>query len=186
MILDHRMKIKVKFFVTTLLVISGLAWGVLGATGYNLISRFSRTMNVPWLSRIIYVTFGIASLVYLAHFYNAYNFVGSIQNKEMLPPKLLNLSEPLKFDREISLNAPDDAKYLIYWAQSPSYETPEPDHNRVKDMIYKDLANSGATRVKDNKAIIRIMEPNDREAGVSYRWMTEDGYLSDIKTVDLN
>ena len=48
-----------KFILTTLLVIGGLAWGILGMTGFNPVSRFSSLLGLPILTRIIYTIIGL-------------------------------------------------------------------------------------------------------------------------------
>jgi uncharacterized membrane protein YuzA (DUF378 family) len=62
---------KILHFITiSLLIFSALVWGILGLTEYNIISRFARYINIPQLSRIIYLVLGIAAIIYLINYYD--------------------------------------------------------------------------------------------------------------------
>jgi len=50
------------------LIFGGLVWGVLGMTGYNLISRSARMIGVPTLTRVIYLMIGLAAGLMLMRF----------------------------------------------------------------------------------------------------------------------
>jgi len=183
--------IKIKFFVTTLLILSGISWGILGASGYNVISRASRLTGIPYLSRIIYLLFGIAALLYLKEYFNRTTFLPFL-GQSILPPNLLSIGHPIRFDREITLTAPEDAKYILFWASQAKNRIDENGVASSPESAYGDLSNSGAVAVENGKGVIKIMEPESYQVRgkvlkphVHYRWLDQTGILSEVEKLDL-
>lgn len=182
--IDKKSYVYLRFITLTLLVIGGLSWGVLGATGTNPISRISRALNIPYLSRVVYSMVGIAALLFIIKFYNRDTFLPFL-GKTIMPPSLINLGYPLDFDYQATLTAPKGAKYVVYWAsQGPAGQG-------VKDA-YGKYENSGAMQVKGQKTVIKFKSPASYKVRgktlkehVHYRWVGDDGMMSRVHTLHI-
>lgn len=186
--------ILIRFLLTTFLLIGGLAWGILGLTGLNVISRLAREVNLPILSRIIYTMFGLSALFYLLKYYNRDNFLPFL-GRTVLPVSLLNHSSPLDYNSEATLNAPEattkggQVTHVVYWAAKGKGEVPE---GLSVEEAYGDYSNAGMVEVEDGKALIRFKNPVGYRVGgremkphVHYRWVSKGGMLSKVHTLEV-
>lgn len=174
---DKKLYVYLRFITINLLIIGGLTWGVIGVTNINPITRLTKAVNLPYLSRVIYSLIGLAALIFAFKFYNRDTFLPFL-GKTIFPVTRLNLGYPLNYDHQAVLNAPEDAKYILYWAAQAK--------ENIKDP-YGQFSNSGAVGVKNGKVTIRFQQPNAYtignkkiEAHVHYRWLNEDGLMSRI------
>lgn len=183
--------VALKFITTCLLIIGGLAWGVLGMTGINPVSRLSTLLGLPILTRIIYTVVGLAAVLYLWKFLNRDQFLPFL-GPSMLPSTLLNVGQKVgSYNRELELTAPAgvNAKYVAFWAASPKATTQA--GLPVMDA-YGDWTNAGVVPVDESgKAVIRFQDPVDYKVGVKhkkshvhYRWVGEK-MMGAVKTVDV-
>jgi len=180
-----------KFILTTILVIGGLAWGILGMSGFNPISRFSNLLGLPILTRIIYTIVGLAAILYLLKFYNKDNFLPFL-GQSLFPSSLLNVGQSAgNFDRELTLTAPtgSDAELLAFWAA----DSPSDQKTPSAEEAYGDFQNSGVVPVINGKATIRFKEPGEYhvldgkkhlESHVHYRWVGKS-LMSKVNTVNV-
>ena len=189
---QKRFEIYLKFMSATLLMISGLVWGIFGIFEYNIVSRFARFVNIPGLSRLLYVMFGLAALVFAYRFYRRDTFLPFL-GKAVFPTKLIQPGYPLDYDRSVQIAAPKDAKYIVYWA-SRSQEEIEPGMT-AKDA-YGNYSNSGAIEVRPGENMVEIkfktpVQYKVREIGgvlkphVHYRWVKRNGMLGKVHTLEL-
>ena len=168
-----------KFILTTLLVIGGLAWGILGMTGFNPISRFANLLRFPILTRIIYTMIGLASILYILKFFNKDTFLPFL-GQSVFPSSLLNVGTQSQgnFDRELTLTAPPEsqAKLLAFWAADEGADG----KTTSAEEAYGDFHNSGVVPVVDGQATIRFKDPGEYhvmegkkhlESHIHYRWI---------------
>lgn len=184
--LDKKSYVYLRFIVLTLLVIGGLAWGTIGVTGSNPIARVTRILKIPYLSRVIYTMVGIAALIFIMKFYNRDTFLPFL-GKTVFPPTLLNLGHPIDYNRQATLKAPSEARFVVFWAAEGSNNDTD-----VKEAYGKFL-NSGAVQVEDGEAVIRFRDPvsytvhgkKKLKKHVHYRWLDESGMMSKVHTLEV-
>jgi uncharacterized membrane protein YuzA (DUF378 family) len=116
-----------RFISIKLLLLGGLIWGLLGITGYNVLSRLLRIIGIPQLSRVIYIMIGIATMIIIL----------TDKPTTIFPTKLLTYSYPLDYTIEKSMTAPTGANFIVYW-----------------DSL-DNAGNSGIVKVIDGSAKIR-------------------------------
>lgn len=180
-----------KFFLTTILVIGGLAWGILGMTGWNPISRFANLLGLPILTRTIYTLVGLSAIMYLLKFYNKDSFLPFL-GKSLLPANLLNVGQPAgNYDRELSIPLPNgsDANLLAFWAAESDPKVKSPS----AEEAYGDFTNSGVVPVVNGQATIKFKNPSDYHVAqgtkhlkshVHYRWIGKK-MMGEVNTIFL-
>jgi uncharacterized membrane protein YuzA (DUF378 family) len=158
------------FISINLLLLAGIVLGILGLTGYNLLSRSAKAVGTPDLSRIIYIMMGIAALNYIYFFYNKSVFLPHTAATKF-PTKLITLIEPTDFDQDIELSVPNDTLYVVYWLSD--------------DSSY------AATKTEDNAenkgkiAHLRYKTPKNSNVMIQYRLVKADNQLSEQFTHNL-
>tara|TARA_R100001163_G_C5068494_1_gene208944 strand:+ start:14098 stop:14667 length:570 start_codon:yes stop_codon:yes gene_type:complete len=178
--------IMLRLIFTSILLFGGLAWGILGLTGYNIISRIATTLGLPIVTRIIYSIIGLATIFYIYKFMNITTLDPS-KDKTLLPASLLNIGQlPADFDRSVELNAPMGSKYLAFW-------TTDTDDSRHD--FDKESDNWGVSEVKNGFAEIRVKSPSARNnfdpenydsstVRVYYRWVGVN-HLGKVNTINM-
>ena len=166
-----------------LLILGGLAWGWMAATGRNPVAAIAGKR--AWL---VYAAVGFAAVFVLFVGRNAFlPFLGPT----VFPCSLLENRVPQGADTDVAITTRPYAK-VMYWAA-------EPDTEHMKTLknwkgAYLGYANAGVTEADEfGKAMLRIRKPQPYtvpmrgrlESHVHYRICTSEGSLSQIETVFL-
>lgn len=178
-----------KFLLITIMLIGSLIWGVIGVTGYNVVSRTARYLETPILSRIIYTTVGLAAVLFMIQYYNRDTFVPFL-DKMAIPTQLLNVSNPMNSNMEVSIIPPKGITHVVYWAAQS--ETEGAEGMDVKDA-YGDYMNAGVAKKDENgRIVMKFMKPISYKIGgklmaphVHYRTVISSGMLGKVKTIYL-
>lgn len=206
--LDNKKLIYLRIITTTLLIIGGIAWGILGSLGFNPISRGLKAVNAGFLSRTIYSMVGLSAVIYLYFFYNSRTFLPFL-SEAAFPSTLISQIQPKNYNQEVTLNAPHNAKMIVFWAAEPvkksdlKYEPISPlaskdiDH-RPPDMYqspqeaYDDFENAGSAQVENGTVTIHLQKPSSYKVRnktnpphVHYRWVLNNAMLSEVNTLYL-
>lgn len=150
--------INLRTLLLGLMVFGSLAWGILGLTNFNLVSRLARSLNIPILSRLIYVTIGLSAILYVVNYTELINNPVIKFPGQLLTPSIL----PQNYNLELTLPAPARAKHLIYWV---------------------DEENQGVSKVTNQQAQIRLNHSG--QPVIKYRWAS-DSFLGPEKCQKLN
>ncbi len=186
---NKKLNIYLRFITMSFLLFAGLVWGIFGITEYNIVSRFSRSIGFPKLSRVIYVMMGLSAVIFFFNFYKKDTFL-PLLSKTIFPTKLIQPGFPLDYNRQVTLDAPKKALYVIYWASQGKEEIID---GLKWNKAYGDFSNSGAIRVQDNQVEIKFKDPAKYKVNsgkllpphVHYRWVKPNGILSKIHTLYL-
>ncbi len=177
-------RVYLDMIIKYIVILGAINWGVVGLLRINLVDNISRLLNKN-VNRIVY-TIIAACGVYLLLNRNTYlPFLG-----EAAFPVPLENKEPVQKGEQLSAELTDlpPNKKVIYWASNPSSST----YNNPVDA-YGNFENQGvATSDKDGKATIIFNNPGKYKANgsvlplhVHYRYWTEYGLTSDVKTVNI-
>lgn len=151
---------------TTLLLLGGIAWGIIGSVGFNPISRLCRSADLGSLNRLIYLLIGVSAVIYLYFFYNKQTFLPFL-SESLFPSSLISITQPMDFNHQVTLKAPADAKMVVYWTSSTE----------------KQFENASASKVVDGNADLYIKEDSEHFR-VYYRWIKKDTEtLSEVQSV---
>jgi len=175
------------FVALNFLILGGLIWGVLGLTGYNFLSRGTRMIGIPEMSRIIYQAIGIATLLVIFRYYR-HGFLMPHLGETVFPRRLINFNFPLDYNQEVTISAPKGATYVVYWTTLGHEEI---DDGLSKKEAYGDYSNSGAVEVQEGEGKLRFRKPArytsrmgiTLKPHVHYRWGDTNGKLSAIETI---
>jgi uncharacterized membrane protein YuzA (DUF378 family) len=157
MMKPENQKVVLQFLLTSILIIGGLSWGILGMSGYNPISQISNALELPILTRIIYTLIGLATILYIYKYFGQLSVFLPNYDETYLPACLLNLGQqgPLNFDVSTNIKAPNKARYLAYWS--------------VEGL--EEEQNCGVSEVRDGEATIKLKSVGGGEMHVYYRWV---------------
>ena len=173
-----------------LLIIGGIAWGVYGSMGINMVKRIIPSETGQ---KVVYIAVGLASLVLM---FNR-NFYLPFLSNTVVPKSLLD-KDRVPIDSTISVEV-TVAPYsrVIYWAS----EKPK-DKSQMKDtpvqVAYGEFANSGITTADANgKAHLVLKKPKSYvvkrgifkkrlRPHIHYRYTLSDGMLSQVFTKRLS
>jgi len=181
--------ILLKFLLTSILVLGCLIWGIIGVSGFNIVSRGARAINLPILSRIIYTVFGLAAILFLLEFYNKETFIPFLDTT-VLPTHLLNITNPLDSNMEVSLTPKKGITHAVFWAAMPENESD--DGVDVNDA-FGDYSNAGVAEINDDgKIILKFKKPISYKVNgqlldrhVHYRYVLSDKMLDKVRTVNI-
>lgn len=161
-----------------LLVIGGLAWGIYGSMGINLVKRILPNETAQ---KVLYVAVGISALVLM---FNR-NFYLSFLGKSVVPKTFLERDRvPINSTISIEVKVEPNAR-VIYWASKKKSE--------VKDA-YGQFENSGITTADSNgKAHLVLKKPScyyvkkgpfrkRMRPHIHYRYTLPNGMMSQVFT----
>lgn len=170
-------------FISVVLVVFGsLIWGSIGLLGYNPLGRFQ--FNTNW----IYTLIGLAG-IYLLIGRDAFL---PFLSYGVIPCNVLSISEPLEWDTEVELDAPDGS-LVVYWAADGAKYNNIPDAKQA----YGNYSNSGVAITQNGIAIARIKHPtkytvnrfginSEQNPHIHYRYcMRNNPILSEVFTKEL-
>lgn len=166
-----------------LLVVGGLAWGILGLTRTNVVAAvFGR------FAPVIYVAVGLAALVVAFNRSSYLPFLG----ETVMPCSLLSERTPEHADTAVEVHGLAPGSKVLYWATEPATEGLA----KINDWrrAYLDFANAGVTTADaGGHATLRVRKPQPYtvpmkgrlEAHVHWRVCGDDGMLGPVKTTTL-
>lgn len=166
------------FITVTIIVLGSLLWGSIGLFGYNPLGR------LPIKTHWIYVIIGLSGMYQLIH---RDSFFLPFFSYGVMPCSVLSITEPINWDTEIEIPAPEGSM-VIYWA-AESYKR----FNDLPDIkhAYGNYNNSGVAVAQANGlALARIMYPTSYKLGyieqkphINYRYcMRNNPVLSEVYT----
>lgn len=173
-----------EFISLGLIVIGALNWGLVGITGFNIVSWIANhTFSV--IERIIYITIGIAAIVHLF----ARDYYLPFLGKCVYPCGSLTPKAPIDADVAIKVVVEPNVN-VIYWAA-------EPDAKVIDNpwLAYSEYENTGVARSDDKgETILKIRKPASYKVPgmlfdktlkphIHYRTCTMAGMLSRVETV---
>ena len=133
-----------------LLVVGGIAWGILGLTGVNIVRfLFGRT-----LSSIVFILVGVAALYLCTQIALYLPFLG----ETVMPCPVLSDRSPEHADTEVSVHGLRPGSKILFWASEPATERLAT--IKTWQQAYLDFSNAGVTTVDaDGHATLRIRKP---------------------------
>jgi len=177
-------KVYLEMIVKYIVIFGAINWGMIGLCKVNLVSYLSKFFKTN-INHYVYIIIAACG-IYLLFNRNTYlPFLG-----EAAFPVPLENKTPVKKGEQLSAeltNLPPNKK-VIYWASNPASDT----YSNPVDA-YDNFENQGiVTSNKDGVATIIFNNPgtykvNGRELPVHihYRYWTEYGLTSDVKTVNI-
>ncbi len=184
-------KIYLHFICAVLLLIGGLNWGLIGMFDYNLVEDInSKTFQSKVFSEIIYTVVGLCAVYLLMQREFYLPFLGHA----VVPESLLQNHElPFKPTIEVEVDVVSGANKVMFWAANPSEPLPT---TAKYDVAYGKFGNSGVVEVVGGKAKMVLACPQQYWVPkwgmertlykhVHYREVFEDGFVGEVKTVDL-
>jgi uncharacterized membrane protein YuzA (DUF378 family) len=173
----------IHIFAIALLVIGGLAWGILGLTRTNVVSAiFGR------FAPIIYVAVGVAALLVAFKRSSYLPFLG----ETVMPCSLLSERTPEHADTAVDIHGLTPGSKVLFWATEPATEGLA----KINDWrrAYLDFANAGVTTADaGGHATLHVRKPQPYtvpmkgrlEAHVHWRVCGDDGMVGPVKTTKL-
>ncbi len=165
-------------FAKLLLVIGGLAWGIYGSMGINLVKRI---LPNEMAQKILYIGVGLSAIILM---FNK-NFYLPFLDRSIVPKTFLEKDRvPLNSTVSIEVKVEPNAR-VIYWASKKKGE--------VKDA-YGEFENSGITTADSNgKAHLVLKKPKSYyvkkglfkkrlRPHVHYRYTLPNGMMSQVFT----
>jgi uncharacterized membrane protein YuzA (DUF378 family) len=169
-------------FTKLLLVIGGIAWGIYGAFGINIVKRILPDSNAQ---KIVYILVGVSAVILL---FNR-NFHLPFLGKTALPSSLLSKDKTVTEEGTFTVKVQVEPNVrVIYWASEPSSEIVP------VSTAYGEFKNSGiVTADKDGIANLILKKPSSYtvkkglfnkklKPHIHYRYTLSSGMLSEIKT----
>jgi uncharacterized membrane protein YuzA (DUF378 family) len=167
-----------------LVVVGGINWGLVGSINFDLVQWLGASVGLPVLSKIIYITVGVAAL-YLAFDRDTYlPFLG----ETVYPCTGLADKVPDEATVSVSVKVPAGSK-VVYWASEHSKDMDIAPNPWVAYMNYE---NSGVvTANADGLALLKVREPigykvpsgRTLQKHIHYRYCRIPGILSRVETV---
>ncbi len=163
-----------------LLIVGGMAWGWMAATGRNFVSKFFGS----WAG-IVYGLVGLSALFILMRGRDAFlPFLG----ETVYPCSVMQDKVPEGADTTVSVSVRPGAK-VLYWASEPATDGLK----EIKSWreAYGSLENAGiATADKNGIAILKFRKPQPYTVGmnrvlethVHYRQCSDGGFLEPVQT----
>jgi uncharacterized membrane protein YuzA (DUF378 family) len=173
----------VHIIAVALLVIGGLAWGILGLTRTNVVSAiFGR------FAPIIYVAVGVSALLVAFKRSSYLPFLG----ETVMPCSLLSERTPEHADTAVDIHGLTPGAKVLFWATEPATEGLA----KINDWrrAYLDFANAGVTTADaGGHATLHVRKPQPYtvpmkgrlEAHVHWRVCGDDGMVGPVKTTKL-
>jgi uncharacterized membrane protein YuzA (DUF378 family) len=173
------------YYATILVVIGGLAWGILGLSGVNIVAGL---LGRGFLSRTVYVLVCIAAVIVAVDRASYLPFLG----ETVMPCSLLSERVPENADVSVEINGLTPGTKVLYWATEPATEGLA----RIVDWrrAYLDFANAGVTSADGaGRAVLRVRRPQPYtvpvmgrlEAHVHWRACGDNGMLGPVRTTPL-
>jgi uncharacterized membrane protein YuzA (DUF378 family) len=168
----------------SLIIIGALNWGLIGATGFNMVAWIAKN-TLKDIEPFIYVLVGISAITHLFSRDYYLPFLG----KTVYPCGSLQLKEPANADMKVSIKVQPNVN-VIYWAAETNKEIVDNPW-----LAYSEYENTGVTRSDaDGNAVLRFRTPasykvpamfGDKtlKAHVHYRTCGFNGLLSRVETV---
>ncbi len=177
-------KIYLDMIIKYIVIFGSINLGLFGLFEVNLVHYISRLFNTN-VNKIVYIVIGICG-AYLLFNRNTYlPFLG-----ESAFPVPLENKTPIQNGEQLSAELTDlpPNKKVIYWASNPSSST----YSNPVDA-YGNFENQGIVTSDNNgKATIIFNNPGTYKANgselpvhIHYRYWTEYGLTSDVKTVNI-
>jgi uncharacterized membrane protein YuzA (DUF378 family) len=168
-----------------LVVIGGLAWGILGLFGVNIVAAI---FGKGVVANVIYTLVGIAAVIVAVDRASYLPFLG----ETVMPCSLLSDKEPEHADASVEINGLEPGTKVLYWATEPATEGLA----RIVDWrrAYLEFANAGVTTVdRTGRAVLRVRRPQPYtvpvagrlEAHVHWRACGDNGMLGPVRTTPL-
>ena len=169
-------------FTKLLLVIGGIAWGIYGAFGINIVKRILPDSNAQ---KIVYILVGVSAVILL---FNR-NFYLPFLDKTVLPLSLLSKEKTVIGNDTFTVKVKVEPNVrVIYWASEPKSEIVP------VTTAYGEFENSGiVTADKDGIANLVLKKPSSYtvkkglfnktlKPHIHYRYTLSNGMLSEVKT----
>jgi uncharacterized membrane protein YuzA (DUF378 family) len=170
-----------EFFSLALIVFGALNWGVIGATGFNIVAWFAKK-TVRDIEPFLYVLVGVAAIVHLFSRDYYLPFLG----KAVYPCGSLQTKVPEGADTSVTIKVQPNVN-VIYWAAETNKEIVDNPW-----LAYSEYANTGVTRSDaQGVAVLRFRSPasykvpsgKTLKAHVHYRTCGFNGMMSRVETV---
>jgi uncharacterized membrane protein YuzA (DUF378 family) len=177
-------------FAKLLLIIGGIAWGIYGSMGINIVKRI-----VPFgtLQKVVYITVGLSALMLM---FNR-NFYLPFLARAVVPKSLLDKDRvPINSTISIEVLVKPYSR-VIYWASEKNRKKGKSKEIPV-EVAYGEYANSGITTADSNgKAHLLLEKPKSYvvkrgifkkklRPHIHYRYTLSDGMLSQVFTKRLS
>jgi uncharacterized membrane protein YuzA (DUF378 family) len=169
-------------FTKLLLVIGGIAWGIYGAFGINIVKRILPDSNAQ---KIVYILVGVSAVVLL---FNR-NFYLPFLDKTVLPSSLLSKEKTVIGSDTFTVKVKVEPNVrVIYWASEPKSEIVP------VATAYGEFENSGIVNADENGiASLVLKKPSSYtvkkglfnktlKPHIHYRYTLSNGMLSEVKT----
>ena len=183
-------KIYLHFLCAIILLIGGLNWGLIGMFDYNLVEDSNRnTFQTKIFTEIVYTLVGLCAIYLLMQREFYLPFLGH----SVVPESLIQTHKlPFEPTIEVEVDVVSGAKKVMFWAANPS----ESSSVEKYDIAYGKFGNSGVVDVINGKATMVLACPQQYWVPkwgmertlfkhVHYREVFEDGFVGEVKTVDL-
>lgn len=171
----------INFILFLLIIIGGLNWGSIGVFDYNIVDKI--TYNNKYISKIVYITVGIASILLIIQRNVRLPFLGDT----IMPPSVFKVSKPSGKKITLKIETPEkNISKIVYWASIKEADNP-------KDA-YGNFENAGVEDVSSNITEISLNNPSKYKVGlfkrelpkhVHYRFIYKNGWVSDVKTKEV-
>ena len=173
-------------FTKLLLVIGGIAWGIYGVFGINIVKRILPDLNSQ---KVLYVLVGLSAIILL---FNR-NFYLPFLDKTVLPSSLLHKDKTVTGDNTFTVKVKVKPNVrVIYWASEPN--------NEIVPVAtaYGEFKNSGiVTADEHGVANLVLKKPSSYtvrkglfkktlKPHIHYRYTLPNGMLSEIKTKNVS
>ena len=173
-------------FTKFLLVIGGIAWGIYGVFGINIVKRILPDSNSQ---KVVYVLVGLSAIILL---FNR-NFYLPFLDKTVLPSSLLHKDKTVTGDDTFIVKVKVQPNVrVIYWASEPNSEI------LPVATAYGEFKNSGiVTSDEHGIANLVLKKPSSYtvrkglfkktlKPHIHYRYTLPNGMLSEIKTKNVS
>lgn len=169
-----------------LLILGGLHLGTQAVFKTNLLERLNDFVNFD-VETMICILIGLSALFLLLD----RNFYLPFLGESVVPHSLLVSSTNTGSKKYILQVDEKDAVKVIYWAANKGEEK---DQNQGPEKAYNGFKNSGITNIVNNSAILHFDCPQQYRVGLfnkklpkhlHYRIVYNNGFISDIKTINL-
>jgi len=171
----------INFFLFLLIIIGALNWGTIGAFDFNIVDKI--TYNNKSISKIVYITVGIAAILLIIQRNVRLPFLG----ETVMPPSVFKRSEPSGEKITLKIETPENnISKIVYWASMKQADNPRD--------AYGDFENAGVADVSSNTTEISLNEPSKYKVGlfnrelpkhVHYRFIYKNGWVSEVKTKEI-
>jgi uncharacterized membrane protein YuzA (DUF378 family) len=172
----------------TLVMIGGLAWGILGLTGINIVSALLGKTG----AKVIYILVGLSAVIVALDRASFLPFLG----ETVMPCSLLTERTPEHADTAVEIHGLTPGAKVMFWATEPNAKADTDGLAKLNDWrrAYLDFANAGVTTADaGGHATLRVRKPQPYtvpmkgrlEAHVHWRVCGDNGMVGPVKTTML-